>query len=284
MARNYVYFNGKFLLEEEAKISVFSGGVLYGQGLFGTMRAYNGKIFRLEEHLARLKKGAKVLGLKVPKDLEKSRQIIRQLVKINHLPDAYLRLMLITDEKKRASLVFLCREINLYRKRKYFWTCVIVQNIRQNEYSPLSRIKSLNYLPMLLARKEAESKGADEGILLNSKGEICEGTRTNIFVITEDARPDGVGGILYTPAIESGCLPGITRKAVIELAQSLKLEVQEKKLKTEDLMRAKEVFLTNSLIGIVPVTKIDSQTISNGETGFWTRKIRNFYQDLLFSQ
>ncbi len=316
MTKNYVYLNGKFLPEEEAKISVFSGGVLYGEGLFETMRADKGQVFRLEEHLARLKKGAKILGLKVPKDLEKSRQIIRQLVKINHLPDAYLRLMLIPDEKKGASLVFLCRDINLYRKRRNFWTCVIVQSVRQNEYSPLSKLKTLNYLPLLLARKEAESKGADEGILLNSKGEICEGTRTNIFVVTED-------GILKTPAVESGCLPGITRKAVIELVKSdavvqsnsvtlnpslvilsrrrrislrtgfveglKKLEVREKRIKIEELKRAKEVFLTNSLIGVMParfaesrrVTKITQQIIGNCRPGSWTKEIQQKYEILV---
>ncbi len=274
MVRNYIYLDGKFLPENEAKVSVFSGGVLYGEGLFETMRANHGQVFRLEEHLARLKKGAKVLGLKVPKDLENSKQIIQQLVKLNNLPDAYLRLMLIRDEKKGASLVFLCRDIKNYLKKKTSWTCVIVQNIRQNEYSPLSRIKSLNYLPMLLARKEAESKGTNEGILLNTKGEICEGTRTNIFVITEN-------GILNTPPIECGCLSGITRKVVMELAQRLKLEVRKERIKTEDLKQAKEVFLTNSLIGVMPVTKINRQIIGNGRIGLLTWKIKQTYSNLI---
>lgn len=267
---NYLYLNGKFLPEEEAKISVFSGGVLYGQGLFETMRADKGRVFRLEEHLTRLKKGAEVLGLKAPKDLENSKQIIQQLVKLNHLPDAYLRLMLIPDEKQGASLVFFCRDINLYRKRKKSWSCVIVQKVRQNEFSPLSKLKTLNYLPLLLARKEAESKGADEGILLNTKGEICEGSRTNIFIITED-------GELNTPPIESGCLPGITRKAVIESVKKISLRVREKSLRVEDLKKADEVFLTNSLIGVMPVTKIDNRIVGKGKPDPLTLKIKQAY-------
>jgi len=268
--KNIVYLNGKFLPQEEAKISVFSRGVLYAEGLFETMRAFKGKVFRLEEHLQRLKNGAKVLGLKVPKDLENSEEIIQQLVKRNGLNDAYLRLMLVHDENKGSNVIFICRDINSYLKKKTSWTCVTVQNVRQNEFSPLSRIKSLNYLPMLLARKEAESKGADEGILLNTRDEVCEGTRTNIFIITEN-------GVLNTPPIEAGCLPGITRKAVIELAKSIELRVEEKKLKTEDLKRAKEVFLTNSLIGVMPVVKIDQQIVSNGHPGSWTLKIKQTY-------
>lgn len=271
MHRNYVYLNGKFLPEKEAKISVFSGGVLYGQGLFETMRVRRGQVFRLEEHLQRLKNGAKVLGLKVPKDLGNSKEIIQQLVKLNALSDAYLRLMLLSDEKKGSNLIFICRDINSYLKKKNSWTCVIVKSVRQNEFSPLSKLKTLNYLPLLLARKEAESRGADEGILLNTKGEICEGSRTNIFIITED-------GKLNTPPVECGCLPGITRGAVIELVESLGLKIKEKKLKTEDLKRAKEIFLTNSLIGVMPVAKIDNLTI--GKEGPLTRRIRNLYQNL----
>jgi len=290
--KNIVYLNGKFLPQEEAKISVFSRGVLYAEGLFETMRAYQGRVFRLEEHLRRLKNGAKVLGLKVPKEIKKSEKIIQKLTEKNNFSDAYVRLNLVSfachsqsftchsdpDEswgknlaqdrlREESQLIFFCRNIKDYLKKKASWDCVIVKKIRQNEFSPLSRIKSLNYLPMLLARKEAESKGADEGILLNTKGEICEGTRTNIFVVTED-------GILKTPAIECGCLPGITRKAVIELAKSIELRVEEKKLKTEDLKRAKEVFLTNSLIGVMPVVKIDQQIVSNGHPGPLTLKIR----------
>jgi len=287
--RNYIYLNGKFLPQKEAKISVFSGGVLYGEGLFETMRAYDGQVFRLEEHLCRLSKGAEILGLKVPKDLESSQEIIQQLVKLNNLLDAYVRLNLIpfvrhSDPRcfdlrskswgEESQLIFFCRDIKNYLKKKNSWTCVIVRNVRQNEYSPLSKLKTLNYLPLLLARKEAESKGADEGILLNTKGEICEGTRTNIFIVTED-------GKLKTPAIECGCLPGITRKTVIELVKSLRLKVQEKKLKTEDLKRAKEIFLTNSLIGVMPVTKIDQQIIGEGRLGYWTKKIQQKYEILV---
>jgi len=271
MSRNYVYINGKFLPEEKAKISVFSGGVLYGEGLFETMRAYDGKVFRLQEHLQRMKNGAKVLGLAVPKQWENTEKIIQKLVRLNNLSDAYLRLMLVRDEDKNSKIIIICRDIKSYLKKKNSWTCVIVQSVRQNEYSPLSRIKSLNYLPLLIARKEAESKGADEGILLNTKGEICEGTRTNIFLVTENEK-------LNTPLIESGCLPGITRKAVIEIVKGLRLKVQEKKLKAEDLKRAKEIFLTNSLIGIMPVRKIDGQIVGKGKLGVWTRKIQQAYE------
>lgn len=267
--KDIVYLNGKFLPEEQAKISISDAGFLYGDGLFETMRAFQGRIFRLEEHLERLFSAAKVIGLKIPSSLEKLKKIVLTAVEKNIFSDAYVRLTVTHGERGNSTIAVLVKDFRIYAPKKSTWNCVIVQSIRQNEFSPLSRIKSLNYLPMLLARKEAESKGADEGILLNTKGEICEGTRTNIFVAEER--------YLYTPPIESGCLPGITRKAVLEVAQKLGLKVEEKKLKIEDLKKAKEIFLTNSLIGVMPVTKIDQQIISNGRPGPWTLKIKQTY-------
>lgn len=269
-----VYLNGKFLPEEEAKISISDAGFLYGDGLFETMRAFRGRIFRLEEHLERLFSAGKIIGLKIPLSLEKLKKIVLTTVEKNNFSDAYIRLTVTHGERGNPTIAVLVKDFRIYAPRKSTWNCVIVQNVRQNEFSPLSRIKSLNYLTLLLARKEAESKGADEGILLNTKGEICEGTRTNIFVITEN-------GVLNTPPIECGCLPGITRKAVIELAQSLKLEVREKRIKIEDLKKAKEIFLTNSLIGVMPVTKIDGRVISGGKPGPLTLKIQQVYQNLI---
>ena len=267
----------------QAKISVLDRGFLYGDGLFETMRAYWGEVFRLENHLDRLSRSAKEIEIPFSYTRKELKNIIKRILKINSLSEAYVRITLsrgvsepglISKCKSPATLVIMAREFkppspSEYRKG---WRATIVET-RQNQASPVSRLKSLNFLNNILARKEAEAKGVNEGILLNTLGDVAEASTSNIFLVKR--------GIVITPREESGLLPGITRGVVLELATTLGLKAHKGKISLDDLMGAEEAFLTNSLIEIMPLVKVDGRPIGNGKPGSVTQRIHKAYQDLV---
>ncbi len=274
-----IYFNGSLVPEEEAKVSVFDRGFLYGDGLFETMRAYRGKVFRLEEHLQRLFHSAQIISLPIPKTLKELEEAVYATLKANKLKDAYLRLTVSRGEGERGldlplsprpNIIIVAKPLPHYPKRWYEegLRAVVVKERREKD-SALSRIKSLNYLPNILAKLEAKEKGADEGIMLNRDGYLTEATVSNIFLISQ--------GKLLTPSLKSGPLPGITRKTVIELAPALKLEVSEREIKLSELMEAEEAFLTNSLREVVPLTQVNGGPIGQGRPGKGTKAIAQAY-------
>jgi len=278
-----VFVNGSFVNLTLAKISVFDRGFLYGDGLFETMRAYWGEVFRLEDHLDRLFRSAKEIEISFSYTRKELKNIIKRILKTNNLSEAYIRLTLsrgisetglISKSKSSATLVIMARKFKPLSPSEYKrgWRSTVV-GPRQNQASPVSRLKSLNFLNNILARKEAKAKGVDEGILLNTIGDVTEASTSNIFLVKR--------GIVITPPEESGLLPGITRRVVLELATSLGLKVYKRRIFLDELMGVEEAFLTNSLIEIMPLVEIDGRRIGKGKPGTLTQRIHRAYQDLV---
>ena len=267
-----IWINGKFVEEEEAKVDITSSGFLYGQGVFETMRAYNERVFRLDSHLERLFKALPVLNLELTAGPEVLKKAVKQALKENNLKDAYLRITVWQGKDKAEAAVF-ARAYNFLNKEDYRKGFkAIVSGFRQNEFSVLSGIKSANYLPLLLAYQEAKKKNADEAILLNTRGFLAGASRANIFLVKDNC--------VLTPSSDCGCLPGITRDTVLGLAGKEKMKVIEIKLKPEDIQRADEAFLTNSLIEVMPLVAVEGRPIKKGIPGKITERILKRYKGL----
>ena len=283
MAHNgLVYLNGSFLPREEAKISLFDRGLLFGDGLFETMRAYHGQVFRFDRHFERFWRSIEFLKIPFSSSKEAVRSALDRLLEANQLNEAYIRLMVWRGEGfgldpeacSSGSVAIIARPLVPYPQAAYengFKGAVV--SIRQNEWSPLSRMKSLNFLPNIVAKMEAKAKGADEGILLNTKGHVAEGTVSNVFLVLR--------GQLVTPSLESGALPGITREAVLELAKGEGINAIEQEIALSELMAAEEVFLTNTLMEVMPMTSIDSLPIGDGRPGPLTKLLAKAYRELV---
>lgn len=280
-----VFVNERIVEEEKAVISVFDRGLLYGDGLFETMRSYKGKVFALDRHLERLYESAKAIGIKIEKDKKYLKYIIYRLIKINRLKDAYIRLALTrgkgrvgldTSTAKDQGVIIIVKKFKPYPDRFYKkGVSLYTSSIRRDEKSPLSKVKSLNYLVNIMARIEAQGEGADDALLLNTKRETAESAVSNIFMVKKRR--------LITPSVDSGILPGITREMILSLADRLKLHPVERRVKLIELKNAKEVFLTNTLMEVMPVVKIDERSIGKGRPGSVTRSIHTEYKRLTSS-
>lgn len=232
---NYAYVNGRFLPENEAKVSIFDGGFLYGDGVFETMRVYDGQPFRPLEHFDRLFDGLKMLGIESPFSPAELRAVCRALIRSNNVSDGVARVY-----RTRDSIVVTVRPQEFTTRELR----AIVSSVQIN--SLLSRHKTANRLAYLIARREAVAEGADEAVLLDHAGTVVEFTTGNLFVVKN--------GEIFTPPLADGPLPGITRHAVIALAREQRLPVYEVSFKPAFLDQADEVFVTNSLLEIAPVT------------------------------
>ena len=279
-----VFIDGSFYEKEDAKVSVFDHGLLYGDGVFEGIRAYNGRVFCLSEHLKRLEESANAIFLSLPMSLKKIEEALLESIRVNELKDAYIRLVVTRGMgdlgldmrkcKKNASVIIIADKIELYPPSFYDKGLeVITSSIRQRTPDQLSpAIKSLNYLPNIMARAEAVRAGAQEAILLSHQGYVSECTGDNIFYVSQ--------GRLYTPPVYAGILNGVTRSAVIELARnSLKLEVEEKLFTVHELYRADEVFLTGTGAEVVAAVKIDGHSIGDGVPGPVTKKLTQTFQE-----
>ncbi|MCA6079500.1 MAG: branched-chain-amino-acid transaminase [Endomicrobium sp.] len=280
-----IYLDGKFVEREDAKISVFDHGLLYGDGIFEGIRAYNGRIFRLKEHLDRLWASAKAINITIPvqqKDMEKA--VIKTLL-ANELYDAYIRLVVTRgrgdlglDPRKCTlppSIIVITDNISLYPEELYEKGMDVItvstRRIRQDSLSP--NIKSLNYLNNIIAKMEATRAGVMEAIMLNAEGYVAECTGDNIFLMKN--------GILYTPPGSEGALMGITRDAVIELAKNkLKISVKEERISIYNVYTADECFLTGTAAEIIPVVTADSREIADGKPGKMTVKLIKEFKNL----
>ena len=260
-----VYLNGSLVPRSQAKISPFDLGFLYGYGLFETMRAYSGHIFRWERHLERLSQSAKLLGL--PLNAFDLKRACHDTLQANKLKKARIRLTVSIGEGEAAPdlpkhpkptvLVTATRYVPLADEAYRKGYKAVVSTIDQDSQSPLSRLKSANYLNNILARREAGAAGVNESILLNERGFLCEGSASNVFLVSK--------GNLITPGEESGCLPGITRQVVIELAQGLGIGISEREVRLEELLHAGEAFLTNSIMELMPLAEVNGQRIGRGK-------------------
>lgn len=276
-----VYLNGSLVPRSQAKISPFDLGFLYGYGLFETMRAYSGHIFRLERHLERLSQSAKLLGL--PLNAFDLKRACYDTLRANKLKDARIRLTVSMGEgeatpdlpkhPKPTVLATATRYVPLSDEAYRKGYKAVVSTIDRDSQSPLSRLKSANYLSNILARRDAGAAGADESILLNERGFLCEGSASNIFLVSK--------GYLITPGEDSGCLPGITRQVVVELAQGLGIGHSEREVQLEELLHADEAFLTNSIMELMPVVEVNGQRIGRGKV---TGRLMQAYRETVVSE
>ncbi len=277
-----VHLNGSLVPLSQARLSPLDHGFLYGYGLFETMRAYSGHIFRLEAHLARLRRAAASLGLELD-HLPDMTQALYDTLDANHLGAARIRLTLSGGPGEPVPDMAACREPTLLiTAREYLPHAdsvyrqgfrVTVSAISRNARSPLSRLKSLSYLDNLLARRESRLAGADEAIMLNERGFVAEGSTSNVFLVS--------GNALRTPGEDSGILPGVTRSVVLELARSAGLAAVEEEMAPGEFALADEAFCTNSLIEIMPITAFGGEAIGRGVPGEVTARLTAAYRELV---
>ena len=274
-----IWINGKFVDHDKAKISVFDRGFMYGDGVFETMRSYAGTVFKLDRHIDRIFKAMDAIGIRHRYPKKCIEKAINSALRANHLSGAYIKLTVTRGEGRFgisykddfcANVVIVAKEFAGYPSWMFDDGLDVKVIGVQNEMSIISRIKSLNYLPHILARLDAKRLGFDEAILTNTKGRITEGTTSNIFIVKNNE--------LITPSEQSGILPGITRGVIIEIAKKLKINVKEKLVTRRELLGADELFLTNSLAELLPVTKVDSKPIGGGDVGDITKLLRISYQ------
>lgn len=276
-----VYLNGSLVPRSQASVSVLDYGFLYGFGLFETMRAYGGRLFRLDSHLSRLARSAEILGMSVDEMVLKG--AVMDTIQANKLSGARIRITISIGEGgmvpdpgtcTKPTVLILAGHYTPYpgeRYKKGFRA--VVSSIRRNSQSPLSRLKSANYLESILAKQEARAAGVDEAICLNEKGLLAEASMSNIFLVTD--------GILRTPRQESGILPGITRETILELASQLGINTLEHDIRLDELLHAQEAFVTNSLIEVMPLTEVDGKPIGSGRPGSLTRKLMVAYKKMV---
>lgn len=279
-----VYLNGRYVPKSKAVVSVFDHGVLYGDGVFEGIREYNGRIFRLEEHVDRLYDSANAIALKIPIAQEEMIEIIIKTVRKNKLIDAYIRAVVTRgpgdlglDPRKcpKPFIFVIADKIELYPERFYTEGLEVItsaiRRLRGDQLNP--RIKSLNYLNNILAKIEAIKNGVIEAIMLNTEGYVSECTGDNIFIIKEDN--------IITPPSYMGILEGITRKTAMELAINLNYIVKEEITTLHDIYTADECFLTGTGAEIIPVIKADGRVIGNGKPGKITKELIAAFRELV---
>src|SRR5438105_8025038 len=265
-----VYVDGKFYSEANAKISVFDHGLLYGDGIFEGIRFYNGRVFRLEEHLDRLWDSARSICLEIPMSKRDMTEAVLETIRQNQLRDGYIRLLVTRGignlglnpvQCKYPSVIIIVATIALYQESIYRkgLTIVTCATRRSNPAALNPAVKSLNYLNNVMARIEANLAGADDALMLNDAGNVAECTADNVFIIKR--------GQIFTPPITAGALRGITRGIVFEIAAELGIKVLETDITRHDIFVADECFLTGTAAEIIPVVKADGRLIGNGQPG-----------------
>ncbi|MDD5447637.1 MAG: branched-chain-amino-acid transaminase [Actinomycetota bacterium] len=277
-----VFIDGSFFPEEEAKISVFDHGLLYGDGIFEGIRIYNRRLFMLEEHLDRLYSGAKVLKLEIPLEREELSERIRETARLNDLSEGYVRLVITRGKGdlglsplncSNPSVIIIVSTIQIYPERVYTEGLhLVTTSTRRNNPDSLSpQIKSLNYLNHILAHFEVVQAGVDEGLVLNDSGYVAECIVDNFFSVKD--------GVIITPPTNAGALYGITRLVVFRLAEQLGIEIREENLSLVECYTSDECFLSGTAAEIAPVTHIDSRQVGDGRPGPVTKKLMEAFGD-----
>jgi branched-chain amino acid aminotransferase len=265
-----VYIDGKFYSEANAKISVFDHGLLYGDGIFEGIRFYNGRVFRLEEHLERLWDSAHSICLEIPMSIREMGKAVLETIRQNNLRDGYIRLLVTRGKGNlglnpvqcdRPSVIIITAQIALYPESVYRngLTVVTCATRRTNPGALNPAVKSLNYLNNVMARIEANLACADEALMLNDAGNVAECTADNVFIVKR--------GQIFTPPITAGALRGITRSVVFEIAAELGIKVTETDITRHDVFTAEECFLTGTAAEVIPVVRADGRAIGNGKPG-----------------
>lgn len=272
---SFLCLNGQFLTASDARISVLDQGFLFGYGLFETILVRGGRPWFLAAHLQRLETGCAALGITLPRPVTEMGNLIRKTIKQNGVLDGALRLTLSAGPapgEAAGNLVIATRPLPYtpldYQKGfRAGWS-----SFRRNEQSPLVKFKTLNYLENLLAKREARERGWDEALFLNTAGCVAEGTMSNVFLVKN--------GRVITPSPDQGLLPGIMRRAVLDVCRRLALVTQERPVFPDELLAADESFLTNSLMEVMPLVEIDRYPIGKGRPGSVTSQVKKAISDL----
>jgi branched-chain amino acid aminotransferase len=274
-----VYINGKLFDKDDAKISVYDHGLLYGDGVFEGIRVYNGKVFKHHEHIERLYESAKHISLEIPMSPADMMKAVDDTVKANNKVNGYIRLVVtrgpgnlgLDPRSCKPNVIVIVDDISLYPPELYEngMRIVTASLIRNHPNATNPRIKSLNYLNNILAKIEAIRAGCLEALMLNHKGEVAECTGDNVFIVKK--------GVLKTPPSDAGILEGVTRNVVLELAKKHGIPTVETTMTRHDIYVADECFLTGSAAEVIAVTDCDGRTIGTGKQGPITKKLREAF-------
>jgi branched-chain amino acid aminotransferase len=276
-----VFLNGKFVPEEKAVVSIFDRGFLYGDGLFETIRVYNGSLFRWEQHMERLRQGADFLKIKQPFNQSQLLAFALKLIAKNKIPDCLLRLTLSRGvgapgysprSAKNPVLVISLRPLPKKSQGNVMQWNLVTSSFRLPANDPLAHFKTCNKLPYVLARAKADTAGADEALLSNTNGFVMEGAGSNLFWVKH--------GVIHTPPLAAGILPGVTRAIVFEIASQLKILVRGKNIRLKDLARTDGIFLSLTSLGIVEAKKLDGKVLNHSPL---TAQIARAYNEILLN-
>lgn len=286
MSSQWIYLDNDFVRKEQAVVSVFDHGFLYGDGVFEGIRSYNGNIFKLAEHLHRLYDSAQSIMLEIPFSKEEMKQIIVDTIRKNELDTAYIRVVVSRGAGNlgldpvncsRPSVIVIAEELSLFPPELYQrglrMGSVASRRNRPDVLSP--QIKSLNYLNNILVKLEANQAGVDEALMLNDQGYVTEGSADNIFIIKN--------GRIITPPVYLGALEGITRNAIIDIANNLGYPIAELPFTRHDVYTADEVFLTGTAVEVIAVVDVDGRMIADGKPGTVTSHLLSEYRQLVLT-
>ena len=275
-----IFLNGAFVERSQATVSVFDHGLLYGDGIFEGIRAYSGNVFRLDAHLRRLYDSAKSILLDIPYTVDEMRHLVCETLRQNALDTGYIRLVVTRGPGnlgldpfncKAAHVIVIAEQLAMFPSELYERGIRVItaptRRMRSDVLSP--KVKSLNYLNNILVKIDAYAAGVSEALVMNDDGYIVEGSGENIFIVRDS--------VLYTPPTYLGALDGVTRGVVIEIAQSLGMQVEEKAFTRHDVYVADEVFLTGTAAELIPVVEVDKRMIANGKPGVVTNELHGVF-------
>jgi len=278
-----VFLKDKLIDIDKACISVTDSGFLYGAGLFETMRSYNGVVFALTDHLDRLFAGTQTLSIKNPYSKQYITDAVYKLLQANKLADARLRLTLTngplaeSEEQRKATLLITATKLQPYPSEYYKnGVAVVLCPFRQNTAEPICGYKTTSYFSRMIGLKDAHQKKAAEALWFTVDNRLAEGCISNVFLVKDS--------VLYTPLIGTPVLAGVARKTVCQIALKNSIELVEKDLYINDLLEADEVFLTNVIMQILPITKIEKHTVGEGKVGPMGKKLQNCFAEVIENQ
>lgn len=280
----WIFMNGKYVTKEQAQVSVYDHGYLYGDGIFEGIRVYNGNIFRCKEHLDRLYDSAKSIMLNIPLSYQQMQDALVETIQRNELKDGYIRLIvsrgpgdlgLDPTRSPKASVVIIVEQLSIYPEEAYMnGLNTISVSTRRNIPDAINpKIKSLNYLNNILVKIQSNLSGVGEAIMVNSQGFVAEGSSDNIFIIKR--------GIVYTPPCYCGALEGITRGAIMDICKREGIELREEPFTMHDVYVADEVFFTGTAAEVIAVRQVDGRVIGEGKAGPITTKLLKSFREIV---
>ncbi len=268
-----LYFGGEFLVKDELFLETLAPGVFEARGVFETMRVDENRVLLLDRHLQRLRQGLRVLRIRLPHTTKELQSIVQRVVMFNQFKSGRARIMVFQKDRS-VELAVMVMPRNIFSEQDYFnGYNVTAVNCPGPSSSRFALVKSLDYSKYLNAYQYARSKKFNEALLINQKGFLFEASRSNVFFIKDE--------VVYTPSLTLGCLDGITRRLVMESARELRFQAKAVNPKLQDLLRCDEAFVTNSLIGVMPITHFEGKIIQSGRVGDLTYKIRSRYLNKL---